>query len=247
MDPKSFLNVEETKLSFLETDIFSSNDKKVELNGVRNYAYNNIDADKKNNRIRSYSLRLNKELGLVDSTLNVDSLQGKASFKLSFVTGYDSLRLDRTCISKTFQFGDTELKVIDIIENKIIIQVLHSKTALTSQTVNLLNFDSIRNVFCNDFRQSILPSKANTQGFIPADQNRSFYSLYTIYKVDYDIFKENPEINYEEYKKIRPLRQKNKPYINYIVYCSYAPLKNSLMLYKPVYGNEQILEAKLSK
>lgn len=247
MDVKSFFTIADTKLSFLETNIYSPDDKKVELNGASNYTNNNIDPERENNRIVSIQLKLNKELGLVDSTLNVDSLHGKASFKLSFVTGYDSLRLDRTSISKTFQFGNAELKVIDIIENKVIIQVIHSKNALTSQNVILLNFDSTGNLFDSDFKRYNQPSKANAPGLIPADQNRSFYSMYTIYQVDYDIFKDNPEISYEEYQKVRPLQQKNKPYINYIVYCSVAPLKNSFMLYMPVYGDEQILEAKLSK
>ena len=247
MDVKSFFTIADTKLSFLETNIYSHGDKKVELNGVSDYTNNNIDPERKNNRIVSIRLRLNKELALVDSTLNVDSLYGKASFKLSFVTGYDSLRLDRTSISKTFQFGDAELKVIDIIENKVIIQVIHSKNALSNQKVDLLNFDSIGNVFDSDFKHYNQPSKANTPGIVPTEQKQSFYSMYTMYQVDYDIFKDNPEISYEEYQKVRPLRQKNKPYINYIVYCSVAPLKNSFMLYKPVYGDEQILEAKLSK
>jgi len=247
MDPKSFSTIEETKLSLVEAHIYSSGNKEIELTSAYNYAGNNIDTYKQNNMIVSYRLRLNKEMALADSTLDIDKCYGNVRFKLSFVVGYDSLRLDHSSISKTYKFGDTEIKVIDIIENKVVIQVIHSKIALTSQHSTLLNFDSIGNNLVNDYRYNQQQSANNAQQPNPALMKPLFTNMYTMQQVDYEIFKENPEISYEDNRKLFPLRQKNRPFTSYIVYCSYAPLKNNFMLYKPIFGNEQILEAKLSK
>lgn len=239
MDHNSFLSIGETRLSFLEPHIFSSNNKEVELTDKYDYSRNYIGKDNKNNII----MFLNKEMVLADSTINIKNCHGNVRYKLSFVVGYDSLRLDQSSISKTVKLGDVELKVIDIIENKVILQVIHSKIPLTSQQLKLLNFDFLGNVFSIDYKYY----EKQLQQFKPAVQRPTGETMFTMPKVAYDIFKENPDISYEDYKKTYTLLQKNKPYTSYIVYCSFAPLKNSFMLYKPIYGKEQILEAELSK
>jgi hypothetical protein len=249
MGPKDFSCIEEAKLSILETHIFSSANKEAEFNGVRNYESNHIDTKKLKERIVTLQQTLNKEMALVDTNLNTDNLHGKVRYKLSFVTGYDSLRLDRSSISKTFRFGDADIKVIDIIENKVILQVISSKMALTSQHLSLLNFDSIGNLRRDDYRYYNQASRNNAQTRSSGNTLREplFVGMYSMQQSVYEIFKQNPEISNENYKKVLASKPKEKNRIMYFVYCSFAPLTNSFMLYKPVLGNEQTLEVELSK
>ena len=247
MDVNTFSTIWETKLSLLEAHIYSSGNKEIELTTAFDYAINSIDTYKQNNIIMFNRLKLNKEMTLVDSTLDIDKCHGNVRFKLGFVVGYDSLRLDRSSISKTYKFGDAEIKVIDIIENKVIIQVIHSKIPFTNQNLTLLNFDSIGNNLVMDYKYIEQQSRMNSQQLNPELKKPLFLFTFTLRQVDYEIFKENPEISCEDKSKLFPLRQKNRPFTSYIVYCSYAPLKNSFILFKPIYGNEQILETKLSK
>ena len=245
MDIKTFSTIDETKLSLVESKIYGSNNKEVEFTSAYNYFENHIDHYKQNNKILSYKLRLNKELTLVDSRIDIRKCHGNIRFKLGFVVGYDSLRLDHTSISKSYKFGDAEIKVIDIIENKVIIQVIHSKMPLSSQQLTLLNFDSIDNVLVGDHLYYNEQSELNAKQPNPKLKKPLFTSMYTIQQVEYEIFKENTELSYEDYKKSFPLRQKNRPYTTYFIYCSYAPLKNSFILFKPIFGDEQIIETKL--
>jgi len=245
MDVNTFSTIWETKLSLLEAHIYSSGNKEIELTTAFDYAINSIDTYKQNNIIMFNRLKLNKEMTLVDSTLDIDKCHGNVRFKLGFVVGYDSLRLDRSSISKTYKFSDAEIKVIDIIENKVIIQVIHSKMPLSSQQLTLLNFNLIDNVLVGDNIYYNKQSELNAKQPNPKLKKPLFTSMYTIQQVEYEIFKENTELSYEDYKKSFPLRQKNRPYTTYFIYCSYAPLKNSFILFKPIFGDEQIIETKL--
>lgn len=244
MDHNTFITLGETKLSLIEAHVFSSNNKELELTDAFDYSRNNIRADKQNNII----LCLNKEMTLVDSTTNIKNCHGSVRYEISFVVGYDSLRLDRSSISKTVQFGDNKLKVIDIIENKVILQVIHSKTSLISLQLKLLNFDSLNNVLSIDYKYYSKQSALNQlQQINSAVQRPIVEYIFPIPKVAYDIFKENPDMSYEDYKKAFTLQQESKhDNTSYLVYCSFAPLKNSFMLYKPIYGRGQIVQTELN-
>ncbi len=243
LNENSIITMEETKLSFLETNLFSPNNKKVELTDAFDYSPTHIGRDKQNIIIQY----LNKEMIFADSTINIKNCHGSVRYEISFVVGYDSLRLDHSSISKTVQFGDTELKVIDIIENKVILQVIKSKTPLYSQQLKLFNLDSVGTVFSIDFKDHNKFPRNQSQQIHPTAQIPTIKSIFPIPKVAYDIFKENPDISYEEYKKAFTLQRESKhDNTSYLVYCSFAPLKNSFMLYKPVYGRGQIVQSELN-
>jgi hypothetical protein len=248
MGSKYFSTIEEAKLSILETHIYTPDNKEVEFIGARNYEYNHIDTEKQHERIVSFRQTLNKEMALSDTTLNISRFHGKAHYKLSFVVGYDSLRLDSSSISKIFRFGDADIKVIDIIENKVIIQVINSKTGLTHQHISLLNFDSIGYLRRSDYRYLSQQSAINAQARLidKGSQKSLFTGMYSMQQSVYEAFKKNPEISSEDLNKASSLQPKEKKYITYLVYCSYAPLKNSFLLYKPIFGNDHTMEVELS-
>ena len=124
-----------------------------------------------------------------------EDLKGSFLFNSGFVTDYDFIKIDKSSIGKSLFIGDIEFTVIDIIENKIILDFKQDLKDIKFDFVNLDNKGSkISQIPYFDFE------KLKKEGKIPSGTLPQATGSQTINKIEFDLFKLKPDLSFTDYK-----------------------------------------------
>lgn len=162
----------------------------------------------------------------------VDSLtQGTVKFEICFVSDYNKIQLTKADISKQFRINNELFNLIDIFENKVVLEQINDQSCCTK--IQLLNMDSTNQIPITKNDPLIYNEK--TKSYNESVNYASVGSL-TLPKEIYHLFKENKEVTIEEYTLMEKEIEKKKEYTKYIVLSSPAPINSKFIIYSPIYG-----------
>jgi len=169
-------------------------------------------------------------------TVDVDSLSyGTVEYEITFVSDYEKILLTKSDVSKSFKLNNDSVKLIDIFDNKVVLEEINNQTCCTN--IQLLNTDTNGRKATTKSEPLVYDSiiKAYKEPVIYAKEG----SL-TLPKEVYQLIRNNPEVTLEEYilmeKTIEKTIEKNKEYTKYIVLTSPAPIDSTFTIYSPNYG-----------
>ncbi|MDD4971274.1 MAG: hypothetical protein PHT07_17735 [Paludibacter sp.] len=162
----------------------------------------------------------------------VDPLtQGAVEFEICFVSDYNKIQLTKADILKTFKINNETFKLIDIFENKVVLEQVNDQSICTD--IQLLNMDSTDQIPCT--KNDPLVYDLKTKSYNEPVSYAAVGSL-TLPKEIYRLFKENPAVTVEEYSLMEKEIEKNKEFTKYIVLTSPAPMNSKFIIYSPNYG-----------
>ena len=184
------------KLTIKTNKIINQNKEliKINSNGSSGFGSNSISRLKNgkyyNNKWRTINSRFN-----IRSEEKKEGLKGTIIFNSGFVIDYDFIKIDKSSIGKSLFIGDIEFTVIDIIENKIILDFKQDIKDIKFEFVNLdKKGNKISQIPYFDFE------KLKKEGKIPSETTFQGTGSQTIYKSEFDLFKLNSNLSYVEYK-----------------------------------------------
>lgn len=171
----------------------------------------------------------------------VDSLtQGSLEVEICFVSDYNKIQLTKADLSKSFKINNESFKLIDIFENKVVLEQINDQSICTD--IKLLNMDSTNRI--PKTKNDPLVYNEKTKSYNEPVRYAAVGSS-TMPKEIFQLFKDNPEVTLEEYiLKEKEIRKRNE-YTKYIVLTSPAPINSKFIIYSPFYGFSRQLIAKL--
>jgi hypothetical protein len=173
----------------------------------------------------------------------LSEIKGSVIYNIKFITDYSQVKLSRKDIGSTFKLNNIEYNLVDVINNVILIEAVDLKNSDRKNEIHLINYDEMSNVLVNYSYQELEQLKKKNKKI--NDERKGFGNLKgNISKRVFDVFKSNPAITFEEYKKIFTIddvlavNEKSK----YIFIETIAPIKNDFVLYEPIYGIDRTFE-----
>jgi len=184
---------------------------------------------------RDYSNINGKETLSIDITIHRQNqifsnlpIKGIVRYRIKFITGYHNKTFSKKNIGEIFHLGVNKYKLIDIFNDKVVLQ----KIGNNSNTVAELKMITI--------------SKDEKFEFISANNGFSVSSS-RIPKDVYQLFKNNPKITLEEYKKkfpveklLKTIKNNKENTLNNYYILNGAALIEKVILYIPIYIEKEI-------
>ncbi|QCX38629.1 hypothetical protein FF125_09370 [Aureibaculum algae] len=130
-----------------------------------------------NNTTFSHNWRTISSSFPIKSEIKNEDFSGSIEFESGFVNEYDHIKITKSDIGKTLQLGTYNFTVIDYINNSVVLDFENSDVYSQFSMVNT-----------NDKGQRIRAKEMS-------------FAKQTMSKDMYDMFKSNPEITFEAYKK----------------------------------------------
>ncbi|MCV9933994.1 hypothetical protein OIU80_17060 [Flavobacterium sp. LS1R47] len=171
----------------------------------------------------------------------LSEIQGSVIYNIKFITDYSQVKLSQKDIGSKFRLNDIEYKLIDIINNVVLIEVVDSKNLDRNNKIHLINYDEIGNVLVNYSDKEVAELKKKNKKI---NDKRAGYSDLSgnVNKRVFDAFKANPAMTFEEYQKTFTIDDIVNQEGKYIFIETIAPIKNDFVLYEPIYGIERTFE-----
>ena len=221
------------KLTLIDSQIYNSLGQKMQVNNSSYINFGRRIIQEGNDKHKKYKLNQNyiTMTNPLSDSLKVDSLlTGSANYKVRLITGYDSIRCNKNNITKNIKLNGTKYKIVDIINNKVILSILQENNVDYSE-LGVVSFDSIGKSLIHHAKFKNY-SIANIRFFV-------------VPKKSYDIIKNNPQMTISEYRKAMSAYSKNEQRQKYIILETDSPLIYDFLIYLPIYGFERHLEFKL--
>jgi len=177
----------------------------------------------------------------LEKTSEVDSLcYGTVDYKISFISDYKKVNITKSDTLKLYKINNDSIKLIDIFENKVVIEELQNNTCCTD--IQLLNTDSTGRIATAKSVTIEYDTKANAY---KTPVNYAGEGSLTLTKEVYGLFRKNPEATLEEFIPKCIAGEKSGNYSKYIILESPAPINSNFMIYTPIYGFNREFEVSL--
>lgn len=186
------------KLTIDTNQIKGLNDKKTEIEKDGSTGFGSkFSSGFKEGKSYSYDWKtINKSFN-IRSKVNKEELKGKISFRSSFILDYDYVKINESNIGESFHIGELEFKVIDLFDNKVVLDFKQNTKDLKFSFVNIDDKgNKISQIPYFNFQE--LKEKDSK---ISSDASPLPEGSQTMYKANYDIFKSKPDLSFDEYKK----------------------------------------------
>jgi len=226
------------KLKLIESQLYNSSSQKLQVKNSSSIHFGRKNTPAINGRDRELKYDPNSIMmfnPLSDSIKADSACTGSATYKIKIITSYDSIRCNKKDVSKIIKLNGTSYQIVTIIDNKVVLAILHNKKSLDESGV--ISFDSIN--------KSIIHHAKFTNHFYGKSDSVAHIRSSVISKKSYDLIRNNPKMTIAEFRKAMtdcPTNQKDQ---NYLILETDAPLTNDFLLYSPIYGFEKHLELKL--
>jgi hypothetical protein len=170
--PENFqLNIKENKIA--------SQNEILEFNGGGSSAYSNyIYSTSENGQYSDHNWVSFYKSFSIKSEVTSEEFNGKITFEASFLYNYDYVKISKSHIGKQLKVGSYLFKVIDIINNLL---VLEFEKNIDDEEFSFVNLNSE-----NRMIKSSIPT----------------FSKLKISKEVYKLFKENPNLSFDDFKKV---------------------------------------------
>ncbi|WP_194767727.1 hypothetical protein [Tamlana sp. I1] len=138
----------------------------------------------------------------ISSKENKENLKGKIKFKSSFILDYHYVKINKLNKGQSLKIGSLDFKVIDFYENKVILDFKQNTEEINFSFVNIDDYGNrISQIPYFNFEKL-----KNDDKSIPSDATSIPEGGMAVSKVNYDIFKADPNLSFYDYKKIvRPI------------------------------------------
>lgn len=166
------------KLSIKESNITNEDlNLKIQNSGTIFYGSNSSSVYK-NGSTKLHRWRTLNATFNINTNINTEIYKGSVIFESGFVYGYDYVKIKKSDIGTKMKIGNYKFKVIDVMNNTVILDFKNN--------INLLDFDLIN---LNENEERLIATNGMSSG------------AKTLYKDIYQKFKENPSLSFDEYKK----------------------------------------------
>ena len=174
------------------------------------------------------------QIGFED--VSMEGIKGTVKYGIEFLTAYDQVKLSGEDIGKEFTLDDCKYKLIDIIDNILIIE---SKCDRRSN-LKAVNFTPDSKVYDNySWAKLIEMSKEDKSIQIEGCFGSA---TQTVSKPFYDILANNPKINLEKFKELIDENffdvESNKTKV--VTIRSVAFFENEFLIYTPIYETKEV-------
>lgn len=162
------------------------------------------------------------------------ALSGEMTYVAMFLTDYAIVRLTAKDVGKQFELNGNQFKVIAVYDNKMVLDCLSGKAADFVSKLYAYNLKGGGKQICTglDFEEY------DEKGISMMDENLARRGKMSVAKDMFEIFRKNPEITFEEFKKIMPMEKLSKRDAKdqYLLINSIAPIDGELIIYEEIYN-----------
>lgn len=169
--------------------------------------------------------------------LPLGNLSGSATYSLRFLIDYGKATLKKEDIGKTFSLNDCDFKLIDIVNNQVVIESLCEEET----DLSLINFANDSTIYASYSYEELLQMKEEDESI---NTEGSFnQSRLTIPKTMYDLFRKKPTMTLKAFRKRFPLEEMKKmkdTEPTYILLEQVAPIGEKFVVFAPKYQWEKV-------
>ncbi|WP_394773703.1 hypothetical protein [Flavobacterium sp.] len=170
----------------------------------------------------------------------LSEIKGSVVYNIQIITDYAQVKLSQKDIGKTFKLNNIEYNLVDVINNVILIEAV-DLSSNKKHKIQLVNYDETGNVLVTYSNREMEQLKKKNKK-INGERAGMSDVRGNISKLVFDVFKANPAMTFEEYKKTFTIENIINEKRKYIFIQTVAPIKNSFTLYEPIYGIDRTFE-----
>lgn len=230
------------RISILECKLYNGFNKKFEIKTFENANFKKLKPEYENGKLVTNNYIYGMLQTYLEDTTEIDPFcNGTAKYKISFISNNFAINANKSDILKSYSIDNDTIKLIDVFENKVVIEYLHIK--LCDFHGYLQNTDSMGRR-AKTKTESIENYSKTTLDKVPI--NYANEGNFTMPKEIYELFKNNPEVTFEEFisKAIAVEKSESIPF--YEILHSPAPINHNFIINSPVYGFDREFEVKLA-
>ncbi|UII25120.1 hypothetical protein LVD15_17640 [Fulvivirga maritima] len=253
--PRDILNIDEVfRIQVEQSNLLDSMNNIVTIDPQPSVFYGSEFSSRYING-ENYSHNWQNLTASFSTNLNIQTkaVKGEITFQVDFILGYDYVEITPDDIGKVFSLNNHDFKVVDIIDNKVVLSI-HNEIEEPEIDFKFVNL--------NDKGLEVSPlSLEDFNELKMQDSTLSFFSMGTgtgkLSQAVYDIFKSKPNIQFEEFdekihsKLLQLIEAEDKEgaelkYLGpkYTVIKTAGPISN-LYLYCPIYGEVREFDLQL--
>lgn len=218
-----------------DNDLQDANGNTIELQGSTSVGYGSSSTSSFNNGVRKTTKRIT--VNLSHQHLNkqkiVAPISGQIKYKVKIATEMASLKLSRENIGQSFELEGIPFKLIDLYQNKIVLN-FNKKHDLYISLINLEADEKSERTGLSTMTVYELQEKDERYNNLASFSSMSAYMT----KGVYELFKTQPDISLEDFKK----KVSKKELLNnekYHIIATDAYIENTIILYTPVFDYEK--------
>jgi len=192
-----------------------------------------IIVDDKDPSKTTYSrLEASTDFEFVNQVEDLSSIKGSTTVDFKVVNGVYKSEFNHENISDTISLGSDRYVIVDIFQNKIVLEALKQTDIQTSIELKVLNLSTDRKnlLIGKNKRELDLSDPMNFKDIY----QRNFHQVYTLPKELYHYCKSNPEFSFDDFKgkfSYEYLKKQRRVGETYLVFVLSAPV-NDIILYK---------------
>lgn len=174
------------------------------------------------------------QIGFED--VSMDGITGTAKYGIEFLTGYDRITLSEEDIGKEFTLDDCQYKLLDIIDNILIIETKCEKRS----NLKVVNFTSDSKVFDNYSWAKL--SEMSTEDKSIQIEGCFGSATQTVSKPFYEMLSNNPKINLDKFIELidESFFDKERQKTKVVTIRSVAFFENEFLIYTPIYETKEV-------
>ena len=251
-DPMKYRPKEFIEINLLESNLTNSANEKVEL---QKYSSSNFKffSQTKESSDTEIGWGDKEDYTIVENGIKFKNkeqikqpITGSLSYEIKFLTGYEQKKISKKDIGTSITIQNTTYTIINIIDNKIVLDPPKGERVPINHDIDLINLDATgENELVAYSMVKIMELTKTDPRYKEA--NSSMGSSFTISKDDYDFFNAHPNGTIEEYIAGTPIEKmmKRKDKENYHVYTTNGPIDHGVIFYAPIYEIKKVIKVKM--
>jgi len=230
------------RVSILECKLYNRFNKKLKIKAFESANFKKLKPEYVNGKLVANNYIYAMLQTQLEDTTQIDPFcYGTAKYKISFISDNFTINANKSDILKSYNIDNDTIKLIDVFENKVVIEHLHSKTC--DFDTYLQYTDSIGRKATEKPVSIESNSKINSYKDHIVDSSEVSISMP---KEIYELFKNNHEATLEEFISKMIAVKKSESITFYLILHSPAPIDHNFTIYSPIYGFDREYEVKLT-
>ncbi|MEO0527186.1 MAG: hypothetical protein AAFZ89_08170 [Bacteroidota bacterium] len=234
-------------LEIIKSEITNEKNDTIQIGGFKSRSFGYEQQCSSEDKKKVAELCKTIEVNFAIPKLEATALRGTLIWNGKFVSGYSYERITKNNRNIPIILNDLEFTVIDIIDNKIVISHKNKEDLLLND-LSFINIDKNGNkIEAIPYSDYLNSKKRDSLNELPRVAN----SRHTVQSYNYSVFKNNPDLSFNDYKKMihkkilrilgsdNPKEMFKKEFGEHYVVISTVDIIENLYFYTPNYVQKE--------
>lgn len=227
--PETDFSSQVIDIEVLESNLINNKNSKINLvkGGGSGFGFSFFYQNINDKEINKNFITVNRQSQVENDDQFIASIKGSITYLVKYIVGYDKIELSSQDKGKTFILNNDEYTLIEVKNNRVL---LAPKSKNRNQKLKIIVF--------HKNKKDILVEKPLTE--MDDISDAIAISQGSINEDIYQVFKENPDITLEEFKRKINIEKLIHDEIKYLYISTPFPIEEKFIIYTPIFITKEI-------